>query len=130
MRIVSFTLPHYMHPEYTEDPACPVWQALQTCEHYLADDGETIEVTERMGADDPRAVAFRGHPAEEHDHSHEYVQYTTDSPARCDGFGTIDLGVTAGWRRVAIRREHEAWQLARYGVAIEVMGAERAEEAA
>ena len=129
MRIVSFTLPHYLHAEYEEDETCPVYRALRDTEHTLASDGETV-YTERMGADDPRAVAFRGHPAEEHDHSHEYVQYTTDSPARCDGFGTIDLGVTAGWRRVAIRREHEAWQLARYGVAIEVMGAERAEEAA
>ena len=129
MRIVSFTLPHYLHHEYVEDETCPVYRALRDTEHTLAKDGETV-YTERMGAADPRAAAFRGHPAEEHDHTADYVFYTTDSPARCDGFGTIDLGVVGGWRRVAIRREHEAWQLARYGVAIEVIGAERAEEAA
>ena len=129
MRIVSFTLPHYLHHEYVEDETCPVYRALRDTEHTLAKDGETV-YTERMGAADPRAAAFRGHPAEEHDHTADYVFYTTDSPARCDGFGTIELGVVGGWRRVAIRREHEAWQLARYGVAIEVIGAERAEEAA
>ena len=129
MRIVSFTLPAFLSSGLVDDPTSDVYEALQDTAHEVLPDGDSV-LTERMSADDPRAVAFRGHPAIEHDHTREYVLYTTDSPARCDGFGTIEIGVTAGWRRVAIRREHLGWQLARYGVAIEVVGAECAEEAA
>lgn len=113
-RVVFFELPHYITADYREDEACPVYRALRDTAHTLADDCETV-FTERMGADDPRAAAFRGHPAIEHDVSAEYTFWIVGAGERADGFGTLSVGVEGDGRRlVAIRRVHEAWQLERY----------------
>jgi hypothetical protein len=129
MRIVSFTLPNFLDSGLVDDPDSAVYAALQLTAHEVT--GDDV-VTERMAETDPRAVAFRGDPAIEHDHSAEYVFYTTDSPVRNDGFGTIEFAVVAGWRQVAILRTNLDWQIARYGVALELVFAEhiRIEEAA
>lgn len=122
-RIVWFELPGYLGPDFEEDEACPVYRALRDTHHTLAADGETV-LTARMGASDPRVAAFRGHPAIEHDVSAEYSFWRTRAEERLDGFGTIPLDTVDGVRLVAIRREHEGWQLTRYE------GAEPALEAA
>lgn len=120
MRIVSFTLPNFLDSGLVDDEASPVYAALQDTAHDV--DGDDV-LTELMSATDPRAAVFRGHPAIEHNHTALYALYMTDSPRLCDGFGTIEIGVTGGWRRVAILRSRLDWQLSRYGVALEVLEA-------
>lgn len=129
MRIVSFTLPGFLDSGLVDDPDSPVYAALQLTAHEVI--GDDV-VTERMSADDPRAAAFRGDPAIEHDHSAEYAFYATDSAADADVPGTIQFAVVAGWRQVAIPRKNLDAQIARYGIAIEMVFAEHitVEEAA
>lgn len=112
-RVVYFELPGYIGPDYVEDEACPVYQALQVTVHTLGRDGETV-TTERMSADDPRAAAFRGDPTIEHDVSADYAFWTTTSPASLDLFDTLSLGERNGLRLVAIRRDYSGRQIARY----------------
>jgi hypothetical protein len=129
MKIVSFTLPNFLDSGLVDDPDSAVYAALQLTAHEVI--GDDV-VTERMAETDPRAAAFRGDPAIEHDHSHEYAFYATDSAASADGFGTIEFAIVAGWRQVAVLRTNLDWQIARYGVALELVFAEhiRVEEAA
>lgn len=129
MRIVSFTLPNFLDSGLVDDPDSAVYAALQLTKHEVH--GDDV-VTERMAETDPRAAAFRGDPAVEHDRSAEYAFYTTDSAADADVHGTIEFAIVAGWRQVAIPRKSLDAQIARYGVALELVFAEhvRVEEAA